>query len=188
MDKKDDLNIKVAKRKVFGHRIKSSSFFEKSNHFNGDIDLSEISDVAKQLKSLNYDDKYLLYVISFRAILEDIVKKYLYDRNIPMVGNFKENMIKMLVDMQDILKVTKTSTKKDEKKRILQKFKGYDAFNNFIAGINIKFNSENYDKFLHSLTHNPSKVDKDFALEIANDLILPLYVLSKLMKDENLFQ
>ncbi|PFN45608.1 hypothetical protein COJ73_27370 [Bacillus cereus] len=182
---KEILSIKVKERRVVGNKIQQNDFFKNSKHFIGDIDLSDINDLVKQLFGLPYDQKYLLYVISFRAILEDMVKNYLIKRGINFSGNFKDNMNSMLVDLEFILKVSKGDHLKDQKVRIKEKFKGHDALNNFLIGINVKFSQDSYDKFLHSLTHNPSKINEDLALEIANDVILPLYMLIKLLKDEN---
>ncbi|WP_233879887.1 ATP-binding protein [Virgibacillus halodenitrificans] len=185
-DIKETLHIEVSKRKIKGEELNLPNFFDTSNHFIGDIDLSEINDLVKQLYGLEYDEKYLLYVISFRAILEDLTKKYLNKQGKPLSGNFKNNMINMLLDIQEVLKTNKNDPLKDEKVIIMQKFKGYDALNNFIIGVNVKFNNENYDKFLHSLTHNPAKIHRDLALEIANDLILPLYKLEKLLTEKGI--
>ncbi|MEC1549817.1 procyclic acidic repetitive family protein, partial [Bacillus rugosus] len=185
-DIKETLLIKVKKRKVTGIESVSREFFKDSNHFVGNVDLSEINDIVKQLYDLEYNDKYLLYVISFRAILEDLTKEYLNKQRITLSGNLKDNIISMLLDLQEVLKTSKKDPLKDEKLSIKQKFKGHDALNNFIIGVNVKFNNENYDKFLHSLTHNPAMIHRDLALEIANDLILPLYTLDKLLTEKRI--
>ncbi|MGO4532646.1 ATP-binding protein [Paenibacillus sp. 2TAF8] len=182
-DKKDTLTIKVEKRKVTGLDHVEVDFFESSIHFLGDFDLSEISDLVRQLNGLEYNEKYLLYVISFRAILEDIVKKYISRRSLVLSGKFKENITLMISDIQNVLTIIKNDPLKSEKIKIQQIFKGNDSLNNFLVGVNIKFSNENYEKLLHSLTHNPAKIDKSLALEIANDIILPIYWLSKLLKD-----
>lgn len=185
-DKKETLEIKVNKRRVIGEDLKPKDFFKSSNHFIGDIDLSDINDIVKQLYDLDYSEKYLLYLISFRAILEDLVKKYLLKQGKTLSGNFKDNIINMLLDLQEVLKVDKNDPFKNEKIEIKDKFRGHDALNNFIIGVNVKFNNQNYDKFLHSLTHNPSKINRDLALEIANDIILPLYKLDELLTKKNI--
>ncbi|MCY8999247.1 hypothetical protein P8840_11875, partial [Bacillus spizizenii] len=185
-DIKETLLIKVKKRKVTGIESVSREFFKDSNHFIGNVDLSGINDIVKQLYDLEYNDKYLLYVISFRAILEDLTKEYLNKQRITLSGNLKDNIISMLLDLQEVLKTSKKDPLKDEKLSIKQKFKGHDALNNFIIGVKVKFNNENYDKFLHSLTHNPTMIHRDLALEIANDLILPLYTLDKLLTEKRI--
>ncbi|PZT55625.1 ATP-binding protein [Paenibacillus silvae] len=185
-DKKDTLTIKVEKRKVTGLDQVEVDFFESSIHFLGDFDLSEISDLVRQLNGLDYNDRHLLYVISFRAILEDIVKKYISRRALILSGIFKENITLMISDIQDVLTISRNDPLKSEKIKIKQIFKGNDALNNYLVGVNIKFSNENYEKLLHSLTHNPAKIDKSLALEIANDIILPIYWLSKLLKDNGI--
>ncbi|WP_404467112.1 ATP-binding protein [Planococcus rifietoensis] len=183
---KETLEISVLERKIIGKEINQADFFTTSNHFNGDIDLTDINDLVKQLIDLNYDQKYLLYIISFRAILEDMVKKYLSRRNIALTGNLKGNLVLMVSDIQTLMEAKKTDPLKQKKLEIMSKFKGRDAMNNFLVGISVKFQTESYDKFLHSLTHNPSKIQKDLALEIANDVILPLYKINKLLIDKNI--
>lgn len=88
--------------------INDDDFFTTSNHFNGTIDLRDISGLVKQLVGLKYDDKYLLYVISFRAILEEIVKKYYFKRPLLILNSeFKDNITCMLSDIQSVLKIKK---------------------------------------------------------------------------------
>ncbi|WP_277714154.1 ATP-binding protein [Bacillus atrophaeus] len=183
---KETLELKIRKRRIIGRGIKKVGFFESSDHFVGDIDLRDISNLVKQLIGLNYEEKYLLYVISFRAIIEDVVKKYLHLSNIPLKGNLKDNLIAMLLDLQVKLKIVKNDPLTKEKQNILQKFKGRDSFNNFIVSVKIKFEQDDYDKFLHSLTHNPVKIREESALEIANNLILPLYTLLNLLDKKNI--
>ncbi|WP_024424016.1 ATP-binding protein [Bacillus safensis] len=183
---KETLILKVEPRKIKGVNNKDE-FFTSSNHFNGDIDLKSISGLVKQLVGLKYDDKYLLYVISFRAILEDIVKKYYAKRpSLNMKSEFKDNISDMLSDIQLLLKNKKNDPLEQEKLSVKKRFKGHNALNNFLVGVNVKFSSENYDKFLHSLTHNPAMIDKSLAIEIANDIILPLYTLSDLLSEKGI--
>lgn len=185
-DLKETLVLKVQQRKVKGI-ITEDDFFTSSNHFIGDIDLKEISGLVKQLIGLNYDEKYLLYIISFRAIIEDIVKKYYAKRpSLAMRGELKENITDMLSDIQSILISSKDDPLKEQKSFIKKIFKGHHALNNFLIGINVKFANENYAKFLHSLTHNPSKIDKSLAIEVANDIILPLHTLSSLLDEKEI--
>ncbi|WP_348621574.1 ATP-binding protein [Paenibacillus polymyxa] len=184
-DLKETLLIKVQKRKVTG-MINDDDFFTTSNHFNGTIDLRDISGLVKQLVGLKYDDKYLLYVISFRAILEEIVKKYYSKRPLILNSEFKDNITGMLSDIQSVLRISRNDPLEQNKLEVKKVFKGHHALNNFLVGVNVKFANENYDKFLHSLTHNPSKIDKGLALEVANDIILPLHTLSNLLSDQGI--
>ncbi|MGD6902251.1 ATP-binding protein [Bacillus infantis] len=182
---KETLVLKVQQRTVKGIN-KDDDFFKSSNHFNGDIDLKDISGLVKQLIGLKYDEKYLLYVISFRAILEDIVKKYYAKRPLPMKSEFRDNITQMLSDIQLVLKSKKNDPLEQQKLSVKKIFKGHHALNNFLVGVNVKFANENYDKFLHSLTHNPSKIDRGLAIEVANDIILPLYTLSNLLNEKGI--
>ncbi|MGZ9586471.1 ATP-binding protein [Paenibacillus marinisediminis] len=185
-DLKETLLIKVQKRKVTG-MINDDDFFTTSNHFNGTIDLRDISGLVKQLVGLKYDEKYLLYVISFRAILEEIVKKYYSKRPLLTLNSeFKDNITGMLSDIQSVLNIRRNDPLESKKLEVKKVFKGHYALNNFLVGVNVKFANENYDKFLHSLTHNPSKIDKGLALEVANDIILPLHTLSNLLSDQGI--
>ncbi|MCY9445183.1 ATP-binding protein [Bacillus haynesii] len=183
---KETLVLKVQQRKVKGIN-NDDDFFTSSNHFNGDIDLKGISGLVKQLVGLKYDEKYLLYVISFRAILEDIVKKYYAKRPLlPMKSELGDNITQMLSDIQLVLKSKKNDPLGEEKLSVKKIFKGHHALNNFLVGVNVKIANENYDKFLHSLTHNPSKIDKSLAIEVANDIILPLHTLSNLLNEKGI--
>jgi hypothetical protein len=185
-DLKETLVVKVQQRKVRGIN-NHDDFFKSSSHFNGDIDLKEISGLVKQLAGLNYDEKYLLYVISFRAILEDIVKKYYVKRpTLTLKSELKDNVTEMLSDIQLVLKSSKNDPLNQQKQSVKKIFKGHHALNNFLVGVNVKFANANYDKFLHSLTHNPSKIDKSLALEVANDIILPLHTLSNILSEKNI--
>ncbi|MBD2848539.1 ATP-binding protein [Paenibacillus sp. IB182496] len=182
---KETLLIKVKKRKITG-MVSEDDFFTTSSHFHGDIDLRDVSGLVKQLVGLKYDDKYMLYVISFRAILEDIVKKYYSKRPFPLSSEFKDNITGMLSDIQSVMRITRNDPLEHQKQEVKKIFKGHYALNNFLAGVNVKFANENYDKFLHSLTHNPSKIDKSLALEVANDIILPLHTLSNQLSDRGI--
>lgn len=73
-DIKETLTVEVKDRKVIFNSDSDTKFFGHSSCFIGEIDLSDIGELVKQLYDLDYDTHYLLYVISFRAILEDIVK------------------------------------------------------------------------------------------------------------------
>lgn len=178
-NERESFKIKVNKARVKWSSEKEKNFFESSNHFIGDIDLTAINPIVNQLKGLDYETKYLLYVVSFRVIIEDITKSYLYKRDISLSGQLKKDIENMIVDMQQTLRISKNDYFKDSKKKIHNKFKGYNALKNFLVSLNVKFQNSDYEQLLHSLTHNPSKIQKSLALEIANDIILPLYLLEK---------
>lgn len=92
----------------------------------------------------------------------------------------------MITDLQRVIKANKTDPLKIQKNRVHVKFKGYENLNNFLVSIETKFQNQNYDKFLHSLTHNPTRIENSFAKEIANELILPLYMLIYWLSKENI--
>lgn len=183
---KETLTIRVKQRKVIFDGISDTRFFGHSNCFIGEIDLSEIGELVEQLYDLDYEKHYLLFVISFRAILEDMVKKYNYKRQLGLSGIFKDNLLLMIDDLKGIIKASKNDPLKQQKQNVHVKFKGYDNLNNFLISVETRFRNENYDKFLHSLTHNPTRIEYTFAKEIANELILPLHVLIKCLSRENI--
>lgn len=180
---KEILHLTIKNREIVNNKPKND-FFKNSSHFVGDIDLSDINELVHQLYDLNYDEKFLLYIISFRAILEDITKTYIGNRpNLSLMGQLKLNIEKMIDDLIDVIQIAANDPLKTEKIEVHTKFKGRDALKNFLTSIKVKFSNNSYDQFLHSLTHNPAKINKELALEISNDIILPLYVLIKCLKD-----
>ncbi|EHR4813385.1 TPA: ATP-binding protein [Enterococcus faecalis] len=173
----EKFNLKICKRKVIIPK-KADEFFKNSNQFNGEIDLSNINTLVLQLNGLKYSDKYLLYIISFRAIIESLVKDYISKRSdLSLRGSLQENVEITIDDLLRVIDTNKKDPFQSEKLLIHNKFKGRAALKNFLSSLKIKFNSKNYDQFLHSLTHNPTIIDKSLALEVANEMILPLYVL-----------
>lgn len=183
---KEILYLTIKNREIINNR-EGNYFFRNSNHFVGDIDLSDINELVHQLYDLDYDNKYLLFIISFRAIFEDITKSYIGSRtDLSLMGQLKLNVEKMIDDLIEVIVIAPNDALKDKKIRVHKKFKGRDALKNFLTSIKVKFSNESYDQFLHSLTHNPAKIDKELALEISNDIILPLYVLIKCLRDESI--
>ena len=143
--------------------------------------------MVQELLDLKYEDKYLLFIISLRAILEDLVKTYIANKHsLSLASTLKDNVINTIDDLQKTIDITKGDSKKIEKQEIHKRFKGRDALKNFLSGLKVKFEDEEYDKFFHSLTHNPTKINESLALEISNDMILPLYVLIKDLKDHSI--
>ncbi|GIO21130.1 hypothetical protein J18TS1_42300 [Oceanobacillus oncorhynchi subsp. incaldanensis] len=173
----EKFNLTINKRKIINRR-KMDEFFKDSNQFNGEIDLSNINTLVLQLDGLDYSRKYLLYIISFRAILESLVKDYISKRSdLNLKSSLQKNVEVTIDDLLNVIDIKKHDPFKSEKSAIHEKFKGRAALKNFLSTLKIKFNSSNYDQFLHSLTHNPTKIDKSLALEVSNEMILPLYVL-----------
>lgn len=173
----EKLSLTILKRKIINKK-KTDEFFKNSNQFNGEIDLSNINTLVHQLDGLEYSQKYLLYIISFRAILESLVKDYISKRpNLHLKSSLQENVEITIVDLLIVIETNKKDQYQSEKILIHEKFKGRSALKNFLSSLKIKFNKNGYDQFLHSLTHNPTIIDKSLALEVTNEMILPLYVL-----------
>jgi hypothetical protein len=168
--------IKIEKKPKF-------NFFNTSNiiKFPEKIEI-EYDELIFQLRKLEYKNFYLIYVIAFRSILEDISKKYLNTREIPLCGDFGQN-IRLMTD--DILKIIKdknfiTSQDKSKLENILG---GYNSFKNFFETTGCDF----YDKGkqgnkaakLNSFVHTPRWMEIEEAENMANNIILPLYIISK---------
>lgn len=182
----EKFNLTICKRKVIISK-KADEFFKNSNQFNGEIDLSNINTLVLQLNGLKYSDKYLLYIISFRAIIESLVKDYISKRSaLSLQGSLQENVEITIDDLLRVIETNKKDPFQSEKLFIHNKFKGRAALKNFLSSLKIKFNSKNYDQFLHSLTHNPTIIDKSLALEVANEMILPLYVLINCLDEKGI--
>ncbi|HBM4259932.1 TPA: hypothetical protein LWK52_002608, partial [Listeria innocua] len=183
----ESLNLIINERKIIKGK-KSESFFKDSNHFNGEINLSDISELVFQLDGLKYSEKNLLYIISFRAILESTIKNYISKRpTLELSNSFKDNV---LVAIDDLLIITEIKGKKDslkeKKTAIHKKFKGRDQLSSFLTSLKVKFDKEKYDKFFHSLTHNPATIEESLALELANDIILPIHVLVHCLEEADI--
>lgn len=183
----EKLCLTIRKRDVIRGR-KEDDFFENTKQFNGEIDLSNINDLVDQLNGLNYDEKCLLYNISFRAIIESEVKKYIVRRpNLKLGKSLKENVETTVEDLLQVLHINKKSDPyRNQKQKIHEKFLGWSALKNFLSSLELKFGEKNYDQLLHSLTHNPTRVDKDLALEVANEMIVPLHVLIRMLIEKNI--
>ena len=181
---KETLEIKVNGKKINLSENKKD-FFTSSNYFEGVVSFGGFDNLITQLKDLDYDSKYLLYIVSFRAIFEETVKRYLNKQQLNISGVLKNDMLAMLDNLKNILKTSGRNCDPfhQEKLKIHSIFKGYSALKNFLDLVDTKFRNENYDTFLHSLTHSPAKIDKSLALEIANDIILPLFVIEKMLTD-----
>jgi hypothetical protein len=142
----------------------------------------EYDELINQLSKLDYKKFYLLFVIGFRAILEDISKKYLNVRGINLHGDFGQN-VKTMTD--DILQIVKDPSiiKTQDKIYIENLIGGYNAFKNYFETIGIDFycngNQGIKAKALNSFAHNPRWMEIEEAENMANNTILPLYVVSK---------
>ena len=139
----------------------------------------EYNIIIDSLRKLDYEDYYILYVVSFRTLLEDISKRYLNLRGIKLEGDFAHNVAKMIIDVS-LFVFDKTSYKKE--KLILESlFGGYNALKTFLQSIEREFYHNGTQgplgTTLNSYTHNPRFMPYKEAERIANDIILPLYVI-----------
>ncbi len=179
-------NLIILERKVTG-KIPKEKFFEDSSRFYGEIDLSNANRLIEQLKGLKYDEKYLLYMVSFRTILEDLVKEYISKRpSLELGANLKENVVLVIKDLLQVVEINKKDSYVKEKRKIHEKFKGRNPLKNFLSTIKTDFECHDYDKYLNDLTHNPIKQEVTWALKMANDIILPLYVLINCLKEKKI--
>ncbi|AJF32779.1 hypothetical protein ST12_08470 [Clostridium botulinum] len=164
-----------------------SNFFNTSKVIRSEIPVNlEYNELVSKLKSLDYKKYYLLYVISFRCILEDLSKRYLNFRNINLNGDFGLN-IKNMTD--DMLKVCKDNNliAFENKKYIEALLGGFNAFKNFLesTGNDFYYESKQGQKAikLNSLVHTPRWLSIEEAEELANDTILPLLMISQEIKN-----
>lgn len=139
-------------------------------------------ELINQLKTLEYKKHYLLFVIAFRAILEGIAKRYLNSRSINLCGDFGQN-VKLMTE--DILKIIKDSEiiKPQDRTYMENIFGGYHAFKNYFTSIGADFyyNGKQGIKAtkLNSFIHSPRWMEIEEAENLANNVILPLHVISR---------
>ncbi|WP_252225970.1 ATP-binding protein [Clostridium sp. ZBS2] len=163
------------------------SFFNTSKVLKLEIPINlEYNEIISALSSLKYDKYYCLYVISFRAILEDLAKRYLNFRAIPINGDLGKNIKNMAEDMLNICR-DNTKISKSNKEYIENMLGGFNAFKGFLESIQNEFHcggkpGHKANK-LNSLVHNPRFISIDEAEEIANDTILPLLLISQEIKN-----
>ena len=161
------------------------NFFTTSNIIKSSNKIKiDYNELINQLRKLNYKDCYLLYVITFRSMLEDISKKYLNSRKINLQGDFGKN-IRLMTD--DILQIINNKSLIDTTDKIYIEniFGGYNAFKNFFQVTGDDFYCISTGKQgikatrLNSFVHAPRWMEIEEAENIANNIILPLYVVSK---------
>ncbi|MCU7201594.1 ATP-binding protein [Turicibacter sanguinis] len=144
--------------------------------------LTQYNEITTQLLKLNnYSDYYCLYIVAFRVILEDICKRYLNKRNISLENNLGQNIYKMTNDMLSTIS-DKTLIDFHDKKSIENLLGGYNALKDYLIDTGFNFYKDGksgaYANKLNSHTHNPRCMLLEEAETIANNIIVPLYVLS----------
>jgi len=188
-DTSEILKLKVVKKTIKPPKQNKIGFFEDSKKFTGTVDLETIHPIVGELIGLNYDERPLIHLIALRTILESIIQDYVDHQQLSTPKELKERLRSVVNDMLNNVKLPKKQSedpKYQEKQRIYSKFKSKEKLTGLLKGIQTKFSNEAYDVFLHDLTHNTSEIDERLALEIANEMILPLHVLFVEMKKEKL--
>ena len=170
----------------------NTKFFNKSTILKSDIPiLIEHNELINQLKKLNYLDFYLLYNMAFRSILEDISKRYLAAMQIKLCGDFALNVKNMCDDMLKALKNESRITK-ENKSQIELLFGGFNALKNYLEVTSCEFYNNNMPGIrsnqLNSITHTPRWTDIKDAEYMANNIIIPLYVLADQIVSKSNFQ
>ena len=163
---------------------KKNLFFKHSDILKSQIEKSpfyiEYNELIEQLSTLKYEKHYLLFVLSFRVLVENTTKKYL-------VGYAKKDLgggfgINVNIMIEDIL--SRTKQLKIPYQRILyDMLGGRDSFQNQLECIKDEFykngNQGSLATRLNALTHNPIRIEEVDALNIANNKILPLIIISE---------
>ncbi|WP_433943160.1 ATP-binding protein [Paenibacillus sp. SN-8-1] len=163
-------------------------FFKRSDILKSSIQGStfylEHNELIEQLSSLKYEKHYLLFVMSFRVLIENAAKKYLVSfAQKDLRAGLGENVNLMIEDI-----LARTSQLEAPKQSIIYgMFGGRDSFRNQLKVIKDEFYKNGSQELLatrlNALTHNPIRMEELDALNIANNKILPLILVSeKLME------
>lgn len=182
--------VEEAKKKldvpVVNMDIEKTDFFKQSNllkPYLGDPIILNYNDLIKQVTSLSYDTHYLVYVIAFRVLVDDAAKCYIATRKLSIARGLGENVATMINDLRDIVKNHVNVLTNEQKEDLKNLMGGYDLYRNELDVIKNKFHDGAEQKILatelNTFAHNPKKIPKDQALAIANNVILPLMVLSQ---------
>lgn len=175
-DSTESTNVTQDKKPVFNF-FKSSRILKHSD----EIELV-YDELISQLSKLDYKKFYLLFVIAFRAIIEDISKKYLNARGIKLYGDFGQN-VKQMTD--DILSVIRDPNLIDAQDKIFIEnlLGGFNAFKNYFETTGAEFYNNGKQGIkaiaLNSFTHTPRWMEIEEAENMANNVILPLHMISK---------
>lgn len=182
---KDDSNGMEANEIAIDMRNKKKNlFFKRSDILKSSVEGSpfsmEYNELIEQLSSLKYEKHYLLFVLAFRVLIENATKKYLvsYAKKDLMSG-IGENVNLMIEDI-----LTRTQQLGITQKNTLHSMLGgYHSFRNQLEVIKEEFyksgNQGSLATKLNALTHNPVRIEEVDALNIANNKILPLIIISE---------
>ncbi len=184
------LAIKINQNKSAILHPKKKAFFGSSHIYKGNIGNLEFDDLIIQLNKLKYEDGYLLYNMAFRTILEETYKKLFAYNKTNIEKDMDKNILKFL-DQIDAYLLNKNKDIQKEKIRLKilnNDFSGYNELKNFLGEVKSNFKDKNssYMDILNSYVHTPRNMDYKFSLYMANDVILPLVILTELIINNNL--
>lgn len=159
-------------------------FFKRSDVLKSSIESSPFylnhNELIEQLSSLKYEKHYLLFVLSFRVLVENTVKKYLVSCTDKDLRKGLGENVNLMVE--DILATVKTLDI-TQQKTLYGMLGGSDPFKNNLVSIKDEFykngKQESLANRLNSLTHMPIRMEEVDAVNIANNKILPLIIISE---------
>lgn len=170
---------------------KKNLFFKRSDILKSSFEKSQFylnhNELIEQLSSLKYSKHYLLFVLSFRVLIEDLTKKYIVGfKNMKLKSGLGEN-VSVMID--DIMQTTRRLSK-PQQATINDMLGGYHGYYTHLSTIKEEFFKNgaqgSLSNTLNSLSHSPRRITEEDALNIANNTILPLIVVSeKLMEIVN---
>ncbi|WP_025194189.1 ATP-binding protein [Enterococcus faecalis] len=168
-----------------GMKVEKTEFFKQSNIVTVPANLKvtiDYNELLKQVTSLDYETHYLVYVMAFRALTEDLAKKYIGARELTLKAGLGEKIASVIDDLKDITKQKDTTLTKPQKEELQRFFGGHNPFNNQLDVIKDKFHKEGKQQILatklNTFAHTPVWMNQREALDIANNVILPLMLLS----------
>ncbi|MGG5369405.1 ATP-binding protein [Enterococcus sp. AZ196] len=141
------------------------------------------NELIKQVTSLKYENHYLIYVMALRTILEDQTKCYIVSRKLLLGGGLGENVKIMIDDLKKLINRKDTTLSLNEKNELESLLGGAKSFNSQLDVIKSEFHDGAKQQVLatklNTFTHSPRRIPKEEALDITNDKILPLIVISQ---------
>lgn len=90
-----------------GMKVEKTEFFKQSNIVTVPANLKvtiDYNELLKQVTSLDYETHYLVYVMAFRALTEDLAKKYIGARELTLKAGLGEKIASVIDDLKDITK------------------------------------------------------------------------------------
>ncbi|MBC1803310.1 ATP-binding protein [Listeria booriae] len=180
----EEMRSELGRRVVY--QDEGNPFFRRSSVLKGDSEDKDIilnnHVLLEQLRLLDFDKFYLMYSMAFRVFIEDVVKNYIASRKLKLSGGLGDNVRTMIEDMLALIR--KESVLDDlERAEITKLLGGNESFKNELGVIKSEFHDGHAQQILATIlntnAHNPKKMIKEDALNIANNKILPLMVISQ---------